>query len=157
MHTVRVGVIRGGSNLRGYQKSISDGSIILRALREHHNYEPHDILIDQNEVMHVDGVPTVPSNLAHTVDICISTITYPLSKNGPIEKIVSSFGIPCVHTPKEALRGYIPDTLKDKIRSVGIRLPRHMILDVNDENLAHKIHKTFSPPYVLLFHARVGK
>lgn len=157
MNTVRVGVIRGGSNLRGYQKSISDGSIILRALREHDNYEPHDILIDQNEVMHLDGVPTVPSNLLHAVDICISTIAHPLSKNGSIEKIVSKFGIPCVHTPKEALRGYIPDPLKDKIRSVGIRLPRQMELDFEDENLAHKIHKTFSPPYSLTFSRTSGE
>lgn len=55
---IRIGVIRGGSNIDGYQKSISDGSIILRALREHDDYSPHDILIDKNEKIYVDGVET---------------------------------------------------------------------------------------------------
>lgn len=156
-YMIRVGVIRGGSNAAGYQKSISDGSIILRALREHDDYTPYDILIDQNEVLHLDGVPTVPNNLAHSIDICISTITYPLIKNGPIEKILKSFGIPCVSTPAEALRGYIPDSLRQQISSVGIRMPRQMPIDFGDEMLAQKIHNTFSPPYSLIISNEVGE
>ncbi len=150
MDPIRVGVVRGGSNIKGYQKSISDGSIILRALREHPNYIPCDILIDKDEIWHLDGLPIIPSDLLNKVDIVISTILYPLNQNGYVENLIKNFGITCIHTPKNALRGYIPETLRDKISSVGVRMPKFLEINPNDTDLPKKIHQTFSPPYSLV-------
>lgn len=147
---IRIGVIRGGSNVSGYQKSISDGSIILRALREHNDYEPCDVLIDKNETIYVDGVETLPAKLAYKVDLCISTIIKPLAKNISVERMLKTFNIPCIIPPTESLRGYIPDSLKQQINNAGIRTPKRLPIDFSDENLPQLIHKTFSPPYSLI-------
>ena len=150
MRTIRVGVIRGGRNSDNYQKSISNGAIILRALREHDDYTGHDILIDKDEVWHLDGVPIVQANLINKIDICISTTDDILEKSGSLSKILKSLGIKHVYPSKESLRGYIPDSLKEQIKSVGVRTPKQLDLDFNDTNLAGQIHKTFSPPYSLI-------
>ena len=157
MDLIRVGVIRGGSNTSGYQKSISDGSIILRALREHDNYEPYDILIDRDEVWHLDGVPIMPSNLTSLVDIVISTIIYPLNQNGYVENIMKVLGIKCIHVPNDALLGYIPDSLRKEIQSVGIRLPEFLEINPHDNDLPKKIHQKFSPPYSLVSKDLIGR
>lgn len=153
---IRVGVIRGGSNITGYQKSISDGSIILRALREHDDYEPYDILIDRNEVWHLDGLPIMPVDLVSRIDIVISTIIYPLNKNGYVENIIKNFGIKCIHVPNDALRGYIPQSIQDQIKNVGVRLPEFLEINPHDANLPKKIHQKFSPPYTLVSKDNLG-
>jgi hypothetical protein len=156
MDLIRVGVIRGGSNITGYQKSISDGSIILRALREHDDYEPYDILIDRNEVWHLDGVPIMPSDLTARIDIAISTIIYPLNQNGYVENIIKVLGIKCIHVPNDALRGYIPQSVQDQIKNVGVRLPEFLEINPHDRDLPKKIHQKFSPPYSLVSKDQTG-
>ncbi len=156
MATVRVGVVRGGTHSRFHQKSISDGAILLRALREHEMYEPHDILIDKDEVWHMDGLPIKPEKLAFHMDLCISTIEHPLQSSGYIESILRNFGIQCMHAPKESLRGYIPDSLARKIESVGVRIPRRLNLGESN-NFLRDVHATFSPPYSLVFVNRKGE
>lgn len=154
---IRIGVIRGGTNKNDYQKSISNGSILLRALRSHDEYQEHDILIDQDENWHLDGVPILPSTLIHKIDIAILTIKHPLLNNGYVENILKSLGIKTVSIPKESLRGYIPESLKEKISNIGIHLPRKLEIDFNDPNLANNIHKTFSPPYSFVVYKDNGE
>ncbi len=151
MSTVRVGVVRGGTNIPHYRKSISDGAILLRALREHDQYTPSDILIDKNEVWHLDGVPILPAQLMHKIDVCVSTVEKPLKKEGHVEHIIRALGIKLLHTPKSALRGYIPESLKDKIRSIGVRVPRHMEIGQASNSTLKEIHLKFSPPYPMHF------
>lgn len=156
MKMVRVGVVRGGTEESGYQKSMSDGSILLRALREHDLYESHDILIDKNEIWHMDGVPTSPERLAFHLDLCISTVQYPLQHHGYVESILRSLAIRCIHSPKEALRGYIPDSLARQIESVGVKLARRLKLGESD-NIVRDVHTTFSPPYSVVFVDQAGE
>lgn len=154
--TVRVGIVRGGTEARGYQKSLSDGAILLRALREHSEYEPHDILIDKDEIWHMDGVPVRPERLAFHLDFCISTVEHPLENQGFVESILRNFGISCIHAPKEALRGYIPDSLARKIESVGVRTARRMKIG-DSGNFFRDVHATFSPPYSVVFVDQKGR
>ena len=156
MQKIRIGVLRGGSNARGYQKSISDGAILLRAFRGNEKYVVLDILIDKEENWHIDGVPTKIERLQNNVDLVISTIEFPLKKIGYVEKSLHSLGIKCIHAPKESLRGYIDDTLLQKIKEVGVKIPSRMKLDFNDTNFATNIHKKFSPPYSLVFVNKAG-
>ncbi len=149
--TMRVGIVRGGSSKYGYQKSMNDGSILLRALKEHIEYEPVDVFIDQSEIWHVDGVPIPVNKLVHNVDMCINTITNPLQKLGFVETIIKSFGIPCIFAPKESLRGYIPEDLSRKLKSIGIHIPNKSNIDLNDPNAIKNIHLKFSPPYIVNF------
>lgn len=151
MQVVRVGVIRGGSSNRHYSRSISDGSIILRALREHIEYSAYDILIDKKEVWHLDGVPIVPSQLIHKIDIAISTIDEPLEKNGFVDKIMSSLGIKCIYTPKDSLRGYIPHHIAKEINAAGVRNSKFIQTPEYHNSLLGTIHNTFSPPYTVGF------
>jgi len=150
MKKVRVGVVRGGSNKSDYQKSISTGSILLRALREHDDYEPVDILIDQEESWHLDGTPLIPHQLVYKVDLCIVTIEKPL-KGGYVENNIRALGIKCFHNPPAALRGYIPDSLKKVIESIGVRIPNRLELSEFDDKTLRTLHNTFSPPYTINF------
>lgn len=156
MQKISVGVVRGGSDMHDYKKSLSDGSVILRALREHEEYTAFDILIDQKEVWHLDGVPILPVNLMHKIDICISTINQPLDKHGFVERIIESLGIKCVHTPKSALRGYISPMLSSTINSAGVRSSRHIKIDEYHPSLLKTLHNTFSPPYSVSFVNKLG-
>ncbi len=151
MNRVRVGIMRGGTSILGYRRSISDGAILLRALREHDEYEPVDILIDKSEVWHIDGVPTTPEKIVHKIDVCLSTIEKPLKKEGYAHVILRTLGVKVLHTPPSALRGYIPESLKEKIRSVGVRMPRHIEIGSMDDGIISYIHKNFSPPYSIHF------
>ncbi len=157
MQIVRVGVLRGGTNPKDFKKSMSDGAIVLRALREHDNYDAVDVLIDKDEVWYIDGVPVKPSKLIQTVDVCISTIEKPLAIHGNVESIVRSLGVPCIHTPKIALRGYIPDSLAQKIESIGVKSLRRMELDEFSNDVMRNVHQTFSPPYSISFVNGLGE
>jgi D-alanine-D-alanine ligase-like ATP-grasp enzyme len=157
MQTVCVGVLRGGTDSVDYQKSMSAGSILLRALREHDEYNPADILIDKNGVWHLDGVPVKPHQLINKIDLCIVTLEKPLENIGYVESVVRSLGINCVHNPKSALRGYIPESLRNAIESVGVRMARSLEVENPDIDFLKNIHNTFSPPYSLNFVNRLGE
>lgn len=157
MQTVCVGVLRGGTDSVDYKKSMSSGSILLRALREHDDYDSHDILIDKNGVWHLDGVPVKPHQLINKIDLCIVTIEKPLKDLGYVESVIRSLGINCIHNPKSALRGYIPESLRNAIESVGVRMSRSLEVENPDVDFLKNIHNTFSPPYSLNFVNRLGE
>jgi D-alanine-D-alanine ligase-like ATP-grasp enzyme len=156
MQTVCVGVVRGGTDNVDYKKSMSAGSVLLRALREHDEYSSSDILIDKDSVWHLDGVPINPHQLINKIDLCIVTMEKPLDNLGYVESIIRSLGIKCVHNPKSALRGYIPESLRNAIESVGVRITRALEIENPDRDLLKNIHNTFSPPYSLNFVNRLG-
>lgn len=156
MQKVRVGVVRGGTDATDHKKSISSGSILLRALRENSNYTTSDILIDKNGLWHLDGVPIKPHQLISKIDLCIVTIDKPLAGLGYVESVVRSLGITCIHNPKSALRGYIPPQIKSLIESVGVRMARSIEIDNPNNDLLKTIHKTFSPPYGINFVNKYG-
>lgn len=149
MKLVKIGVVRGGVHNVDYQKSISSGAILLRALRENKNYIVSDILIDKDEVWHIDGLPIKPAQLIPKVDICISTLNKPLHKGGYVESILRSLGVRCIHSPKSALKGYIPENLKSLVESIGLRLPERLEFSEFTKSLYKQIHHKFAPPYVL--------
>jgi hypothetical protein len=92
----------------------------------------------------------VPHQLVYKIDLCIVTIEKPL-KGGYVENSIRALGIKCFHNPPVSLRGYIPDSLKKVIESIGVRIPNRLELNDFDDKTLRTLHNTFSPPYSINF------
>src|ERR1035437_3455722 len=107
----RVGVLRGGAG-EHYNSSLKKGGDIILYIFENlaDKYKPVDILVDQDYIWHVNGVPVNPGDLVHKVDIVWNT-SHPSFSN-----ILESLAIPNIgissfshvlETSKEMLREHM--------------------------------------------------
>ena len=66
----RVGVLRGGEG-KHYTSSLQKGGEIISHIFESlsDKYKVFDILIDKDNKWHLNGVPIVPADLLHRVDV----------------------------------------------------------------------------------------
>jgi D-alanine-D-alanine ligase-like ATP-grasp enzyme len=152
----RVGIIRGGKG-KGYEDSIKKGGDIIAYLNEHllHKYKPVDILIDKEGVWHINGLPVMPSDLKHKVNIVWNT-AHPAHvqdlENLSIPNIGASMFSEALTSSKEMLR--------EHMKKFGVKMPRTMVLPQYQKDFdgprerysikkAKEIHGKFSAPWIV--------
>ena len=152
----RVGVLRGGAGGH-YESSLQKGGEIISHIFENlpHKYKVFDILIDKEGVWHINGVPIIPADLIHKVDVVWDTTHSNLSTtldNFSIPNIgVSSFST-TLQNSKEMLR--------EHMKKVGVEMPRHIILPIYQKDFdglrerypikkAKEVHEKFAGPWIV--------
>jgi len=152
----RVGIIRGGKG-KGYEDSIKKGGDIITYLNEHlsDKYKPVDILIDKDGVWHVNGLPILPADLKHKVNVVWNTAHPEHSMdldNLAILNVGNSLFSHALGSSREMLR--------EHMKKLGVKMPRTMILPQYQEDFdgprerysikkAKEIHNKFSAPWIV--------
>ena len=121
----RLGILRGGEN--DYFSSIKEGANILLHISEHlsHKYKIVDILVDRDGVWHIKGLPVLPSDVMHRVDVVWNTASPKLSS------VLKSFSIPVVSvSPFVHSVGQNRKFLEQHIKDLDIAMPRYIVFPV---------------------------
>ncbi len=147
---MRVGVLRGGPSSE-YDISLKTGASVLSNLPRD-RYAPLDIFIDKEGVWHIRGVPTTPDRAAAQVDVIFNALHGSYGEDGRLQQHLDSLGIP--YTGSGALAsalGMNKMLAKDRLKHAGIRMPRHVILDVTDDinDSILNVFRSFSQPSVV--------
>ena len=141
MSQKRVGILRGGAG-EYYMSSLKKGGDIILYILENlnHKYKPVDILIDKEDVWHLNGVPTNPADLIHKVDVIWNT-THPSTSitlnNLSIPNVSIGFFSGAVENNKEMLR--------EHIKSIGVNMPRSIIFPKS----AREVFEKFGAPWIV--------
>jgi len=125
----RVGILRGGK--KNYKKSLADGGEIIAYIQEHLNgkYKPVDILIDMDGVWHLGGVPVLPADLMHRVDLVWNTADLQFSQT------LREFSIPVIA---------VPIFLTHMLQGVT-KVPQKII----SPKSAREVHAKFGAPWIV--------
>ena len=152
----RVGVLRGGEG-KHYASSLRKGGDVISHIFENlgEKYKVVDILVDNDYVWHVNGLPVSPSDLIHKVDIVWNTAHPSLSN------ILDSLSIPNVgasyfSSALENDRG----VLMEHIKQIGVQMPRAVILPLYQQDFdgpvedyvvrkAKEVFNKFSSPWIV--------
>jgi D-alanine-D-alanine ligase-like ATP-grasp enzyme len=152
----RVGILRGGKG-ENYHKSIRQGGDLIVCITENlkDKYKPIDILIDTEGEWHLAGLPILPAQIVHKVDIVWNTAAPEYAI------ILSNFSIPVVS--ENSFTHSISESramLEEHLQSAGAKMPRHMVLPVYQEDFdgdrekyaikkAKEVHAKFPAPWIV--------
>ena len=152
----RVGVLRGGEG-RHYSPSIRKGGEIISHISENlsDKYKVYDILVDKNGVWHINGVPTMPAELIHKVDVIWNTSHPSFSvalDNLAIPNVGHGFFSSTLESSSEMLR--------EHMKQIDVEMPRSIILPVYQKDFdgpreryaikkAKEIHEKFPAPWIV--------
>lgn len=152
----RIGVLRGGKG-KNYETSLIRGGDVIMYLIDNfeEKYKPVDILIDTNNVWHLNGLPVNPADLVHKVDLVWNVAATEVSS------ILQSFSIPHIgnSTFTSSLEGN-RDMLVGHLKNMGVKMPRRMVLPVYQEDIdgpydqyvikkAKEVHEKFGAPWIV--------
>lgn len=138
---IRVGILRGGI-AEDYNSSIARGGEIILYILENLSpkYKPFDILVDQNGLWHLNGVPILPEKLLYKVDVVWNT-SHPSFSN-----ILESFSIPHIgFSPFSPPVWSSKEILRKHMKKIGVQMPRHILSPKN----AKEVFEKFSSPWVV--------
>jgi D-alanine-D-alanine ligase-like ATP-grasp enzyme len=152
----RIGVLRGGKK-EYYENSLREGGKLISHLHENlsENWKPIDILIDKENIWHVDGIPIRPADLIHKVDVVWNTACPSYSL------ILKNLAIPNLGTnPFTSLFLENRKILEEQMKNVGAKMPRHFVIPVYQKDFdgprdryiikkAKEVHEKFSPPWII--------
>ena len=152
----RVGVLRGGAG-ENYISSLKRGGEIISHILENlsDKYKVFDILIDRKGVWHINGVPVMPADLVHKVDVVWNTSHPSLSLT------LDSLSIPNIG--RGAFSGALENSkemLREHMAQIGVQMPRSIILPVYQKDFdgpreryaikkAKEVFEKFSAPWVV--------
>lgn len=152
----RVGILRGGTG-EDYASSLRRGGDIIFHIQENlgDKYKTFDILIDRDGVWHLNGMPIVPADLIHKVDIVWNT-THPSItenlKNLSIPNVgINSFS----HTILNSR-----EMLREHMKKLGVDMPRHIVIPLYQKDFdgprerysikkAKEVFEKFSSPWIV--------
>lgn len=152
----RVGILRGG-NTDDYIFSLhKGGEIILHILENlNHKYKTFDILVDTDGVWHLNGLPIVPADLIHKVDVVWNTAEPSFSVI--LDNLsISNIGVNSFHSLFKNNR----QLLKEHIKDTNVSLPRRFVLPVFQKDFdgprekyavkkAKEVFEKFSSPWIV--------
>jgi len=144
----RVGVLRGGEGLPAgrqgnhYLSSLQKGGEIITLISENlgDKYKTFDILVDKDGTWHLNGVPILPADLMHQVDVIWNVA------NPNLSNILNSLSIPHISTDNFsfALQNN-QDFLKENMEDIDVQMPRQIISPKN----AKEVHEKIPPPWII--------
>lgn len=152
----RVGILRGGMG-DYYETSLHEGGDIILYLMENlsDKIKPIDVLIDREGIWHVGGIPVESSDLKDKVDVIWNATHLSFSN------ILENFSIPNVGGLTHSLSsGSVRSILQDEIKSIGIKMPKHIVLPLYQEDFdgpiekysikkAKEVFEKFSSPWIV--------
>jgi len=150
MAKIRVGVLRGGPSTE-YDVSLKTGGSVLAHLPRE-KYQPHDILLTREGSWHIDGLPTHPARLVHTVDVIFNALHGTFGEDGGVQRVLDGVKIP--YTGSRAYASAIAmnkEVAKEHFASAGLKVPRHITVRDGDAEylVVEKIFRTMAPPWVV--------
>lgn len=154
---IKVGVLRGGDGPH-YDQSVKDGAEIISFIlnRLPFDYTPVDILVDREGVWHVAGLPVLPADLIHKVDIVwnVSNPTYSTSLRDLGIHVIGANIFPFgLHTSKGMLR--------EHMKQIGVKVPQSLVIPLYQSDFdgedkekyvlkkAREVHAKFSAPWIV--------
>jgi D-alanine-D-alanine ligase-like ATP-grasp enzyme len=137
----RVGVLRGGAG-KHYASSLQKGGEVISCIFENlaDKYKTFDILVDRDNVWHLNGVPIIPADLFHKVDIVWNT------SHSNFSNVLESLSIP--HISVGAFSSGLQsskDFLREHIKGIGLQMPRCVVSPKN----AREVLEKFSGPWIV--------
>ncbi len=152
----RVGVLRGGDGDH-YDTSLRQGGEVISHIHENlgSNWKVFDILIDKDNVWHLNGMPVEPAKLSEKVDVVWNASHHSLSN------ILESLFVPTVG-PK-SFSGALSESrkmLEKHMKEIGVKMPRHILLPAYLEDIdgpkdkyiikkAREVFEKFGAPWVV--------
>ena len=152
----RIGILRGGTG-KHYASSLKHGGDIISNIFENlsDKYKVIDILIDKKTIWHINGLPIMPADLMHKIDIVWNT------SHPSVSVILDSLSIPNVgvsffsHTLENS-----KEILREHVKKIGVLMPRSIVLPVYQKDFdgsreeysikkAKKIHEKFAGPWIV--------
>lgn len=131
MSKVRVGVFRGGPGIT-YDESIKSGKQILESLSKD-NYVPVDILVDKDEIWHIQGIPRSNDELGSLVDVAWNSILGTYGEDGKLHQILDAYSIPYVGSSSYASSVSLYKPLaKSVAKQAGFKVPYHQLVNKKD-------------------------
>ncbi len=130
----RIGILRGGTG-HHYKDSLKKGGDIIFYISENlaDKYKPVDILIDEKNVWHMNGVPILPADLMHKIDVAWNTV------HPSVSVILENLSIPHVggNSFPHALENS-RDMLRKHMAQIGVSMPRSILLPKSAREILEK-------------------
>ncbi|MDR3519558.1 MAG: hypothetical protein P4L63_01555 [Candidatus Pacebacteria bacterium] len=152
----RVGVLRGGGG-KHYFSSLQKGGEIISQIFENlgDKYKALDILVDKDGSWYLSGLPILPADLIHKVDIVWNTAHTKFSN------ILESLGIP--HIEAGAFSAALQNnqgSLNEHVKEAGISMPKTILFPVYQKdfdgprdmyaaNKAREVFEKFPSPWIV--------
>jgi D-alanine-D-alanine ligase-like ATP-grasp enzyme len=152
----RIGILRGGEG-DYYETSLKNGSDLLLHVYENlnKNFKVLDILVDSKGIWHFNGLPIMPADLFHKVDL-VWNVSHP-----NFSQILKNFSIPFIESKFSILNKNNREILNHYIKNnVKVNMPRNVNLSVYEENLdgppeeyafkkAQEVFQKFTSPWII--------
>ena len=138
----RVGILRGGMG-EHYGSSLRKGGEIISHIFENlsDKYQTIDIFIDKNGNWYANGLPIIPADLTHKVDV-----VWNASQNPDLSVILDNFYIPNVRNdPFLKVLENNNDILRKHMEGIGVKMPRSIVLPQN----AREVFEKFAAPWIV--------
>ena len=119
-----IGILRGGQG-DNYENSIKQGGDLILHLFENlsEKIQVHDILVDQSNIWHINGLPTIPADLFTKVDL-IWNVAHP-----SLSQVVKDFSVPNIGGGIFSVNSNESrENLKYHMKNIGVNMPRHVLL-----------------------------
>lgn len=148
----RIGVLRGGPGDE-YHLSLASGARIMEALRKE-GYEPVDLFIDREGVLHLKGFPITPDQLPLHTDLVWNAMHGGAGEDGTIQRILDDIGMPYVGSGvMTSAMTANKESAKERARELGLKTPESILVmpegTESVSEITQNIYKRISPPWVL--------
>src|SRR3989344_7298587 len=120
----KVGILRGGA-WGNYGNSLQDGADLISYVNENlaDKYTTVDIFVDRKGIWHINGLPVLPHDIVHKVDVAWN-VSHP-----SLSQILNNFSIPNISVP--AFSSSLKESramLREHIANAGVTMPQHFII-----------------------------
>src|SRR3989338_498896 len=137
----RVGILRGGTG-KNYKSSLKEGGNIIAYILENlgDKYKTSDILVDRKGVWHLNGIPIMPADLIHKVDV-VWNVAYPQASS-----VLQSFSIP--HISQSHFSSALENSremLREHMESIGVGMSRRVVAP----EAARDVLEKFGAPWIV--------
>lgn len=126
---VRVGILRGGSG-NNYETSLREGNKILSYINSTlpNKCKAYDIFVDKEGVWHIQGVPILPMDLIHKVEVIWDTTVPALSQ--VLEGHIPLYKIPHFANSMANSKAL----LREHMKSIGVKVINSVVIPAYQED-----------------------
>jgi D-alanine-D-alanine ligase-like ATP-grasp enzyme len=154
---IKVGVLRGGTE-NNFLTSLQQGGDIISHISKNlsDKYKVFDILIDKENVWHLNGIPIVPADLLRKVDIVwnngVHSSTTTILNDLTIRNVGTEYFSRVLENNKDMLRRHL--------KGIGVEMPRSIVLPLYQKDFdgpiekyaikkAKEVFEKFSSPWIV--------
>lgn len=149
MSKLRIGVLRGGPSSE-YEVSLKTGANVLKFLPE--KYEKRDILITKKGDWIFEGFTRPIDKILRHIDLAFIALHGEYGEDGKVQQILEAHNIPFTGSKSLPSAFSMNKFLARQVfYKAGLKIANGFLIKAGDDihNVALKIFKNFSPPWVL--------